>query len=73
MTNGEIRRTSLDGGRDWCVGSGGYESANSKFTGEIESVTIAMSPSKMTAAEQKAVGDVGEAADKATIKTAWTK
>jgi hypothetical protein len=28
-------------------------------------VTIAMAPSKLTAADQKAIDDVGEAADKA--------
>jgi arylsulfatase len=45
--------------------SSDYEPANSKFTGQIESVTIALSPSKLTAADQKAIDDVGEAADKA--------
>jgi hypothetical protein len=42
-----------------------YERAPSKFTGQIESVTIAVSPSKLTAVDRKAVDDAGEAADKA--------
>jgi hypothetical protein len=33
--------------------SNDYEPANSKFTGQIESLTIAVSPSKLTAADQK--------------------
>jgi arylsulfatase len=42
-----------------------YEPVNSKFTGQIESVTIAVSPSKLTAADQKVADDAGEAANKA--------
>jgi hypothetical protein len=42
-----------------------YEPASSKFTGQIENVTIALAPSKLTAADQKAIDDAGEAADKA--------
>jgi hypothetical protein len=33
--------------------------------GQIESVTIASSPSKLTIADQKAIDDIGAAADKA--------
>lgn len=50
--------------------SSDYEPASSKFTGQIESVTIALSPSKLTAVDQKAIDDAGEAADKADEQTA---
>jgi hypothetical protein len=42
-----------------------YEPASSKFTGQIESVTIAVVPSKLTTADQKAIDDAGEAANMA--------
>jgi hypothetical protein len=45
--------------------SSDYEPASSEFAGEIESVTIAVSPAKLTAAEQKDIDVAGEAADKA--------
>ena len=45
--------------------SSDYEPASSKFTGQIESVTIAVAPSKLTASDQKAIDDAGEAEDKA--------
>ena len=49
-----------------------YEPATSKFTGQIESVTIALSPSKLTAADQKAINDAGEAAEKADDKEKYS-
>ena len=42
-----------------------YTPDESKFTGQIESVTVAMTPAKATAGEKKATGVEGEAADKA--------
>jgi hypothetical protein len=44
---------------------GDYEPASNKFTGPIESVTIVLSPSKLAAADRKAIDDVGAAANKA--------
>jgi hypothetical protein len=68
----KAQRYSISAGEGTDVGidnetavSTDYEPATSKFTVKIESVTIAVAPSKLTAGEQKAIGDVGEAADKA--------